>query len=116
MKKVLYTDFENMEMEFSLIKELAKTYEPVMWLVDSYQITSKYVTELRKESPVFLLDDIGELAFCSDGIINYNIAAIFKPDLAPYRAVNCSLDVVFHKRHSLITVSLYPAKLCGSNS
>lgn len=71
--EVLYTDFQNMEMEFSRIKELAKIYEPVMWLVDSYQITSKYVTELRKESPVFLLDDIGELAFCSDGIINYNI-------------------------------------------
>ncbi len=71
--EVLRTDYENMEMEFSRIEEVVKKYKPNLWLVDSYQITSKYIAELQKTCPVFVLDDMGELPFGADGIINYNI-------------------------------------------
>lgn len=71
--EVLNTDFRNMEMEFPRITELVKEYEPKLWLVDSYQITAKYIKELQKVCPVFVLDDMGEQNFEADGIINYNI-------------------------------------------
>lgn len=71
--EVLYTDFENMKTEFARIEELVKKYEPGLWLVDSYRITAGYIEELQKISPVFILDDMGELDFGADGIINYNI-------------------------------------------
>lgn len=71
--EVLYTDFENMEMELSRIEELVKEYSPMLWLVDSYQKTFKYISELQKVCPVFVLDDMGEPAFGAEGIINYNI-------------------------------------------
>ncbi len=71
--EVLFTDFENMEMEVPRIEELLKEYEPCLWLVDSYQKTAKYIQMLQKVCPVFVLDDMGEPAFGAEGIINYNI-------------------------------------------
>ena len=71
--EVLHTDFENMKTEFTRIEELVKKYKPELWLVDSYRITAGYIEELQKVSPVFILDDMAELDFGADGIINYNI-------------------------------------------
>lgn len=44
-----------------------------LWLVDSYQITRKYLQELQKMCPVFYLDDTGAQVYEADGVINYNI-------------------------------------------
>lgn len=71
--EVLHTDFEDMKTEFTRIEELVKKYKPELWLVDSYRITAGYIEELQKVSPVFILDDMAELDFGADGIINYNI-------------------------------------------
>ena len=42
-------------------------------LVDSYQITQKYLNALMEQCQVFYLDDTGAGRFMADGIINYNI-------------------------------------------
>lgn len=71
--EVLNTDYRDMERELSALKGLAEEYEPKLWLVDSYQITGRYLNALRKLGPVFYLDDTGEQIFEADGLINYNI-------------------------------------------
>ena len=44
-------------------------------LVDSYYATDKYLEELSKVTKVIYLDDLGELTYPVDRIINYNIYA-----------------------------------------
>lgn len=71
--EVLHTDFAKMETEFPHIEATVNKYKPNLWLVDSYQVTDKYILELQKSCPVFVLDDMGERTLNADGIINYNI-------------------------------------------
>jgi len=73
--EVLATDYRHMESELPLLEELATKYSPKCWLVDSYQMTQEYLSEIRKAAPVYYVDDIGEQIFEADGLINYNIYA-----------------------------------------
>lgn len=71
--EALHTDYRKMESEIPYLQKLAEKYNPKLWLVDSYQITAEYIQELRRMCPVFYLDDIGEMIYEADGLINYNI-------------------------------------------
>ncbi len=71
--EVLGTDYQSMETELPIIEKKAEEYMPDLWLLDSYQITHRYIEGLRKICPVFYLDDTGELDYDADGVINYNI-------------------------------------------
>ena len=71
--EVLNTDYGDMEAELPRLSKMADDYVPMLWLVDSYQITQNYLQELRKMCPVFYLDDMGAQIFDTDGLINYNI-------------------------------------------
>lgn len=73
--EVLGTDYQHMESELPRLEEVYQTYSPKCWLVDSYQVTQKYLSELQKAAPVFYLDDTGEEVYEADGLINYNIYA-----------------------------------------
>ena len=73
--EVLGTDYRHMESELPLLVELSMKYSPKCWLVDSYQMTQAYLSELRKVAPVYYVDDTGEQIFEADGLINYNIYA-----------------------------------------
>lgn len=71
--EVLHTDYQHMEEEIPLLNHAAEKYAPKLWLVDSYQITQKYLRELGKICPVFYLDDTGQQIYEAEGLINYNI-------------------------------------------
>ena len=71
--RILHTNYRDMESEIPLIKALAEEENLSLLLVDSYQLTQKYVDEWKKYCPVFYMDDTGVSLYQADGIINYNI-------------------------------------------
>ncbi len=71
--ETLHTDYVDMESEIPYLQAFVEKYNPDLWLVDSYQITTKYIQTLQKMCPVFYLDDTGEQIYPADGLINYNI-------------------------------------------
>ncbi len=76
--KILHTDYTRMEMELPLLKQMLQDDGCGLVLVDSYQITQKYINELMKCCPVYYMDDTGESRLQANGIIDYNI---YGPDL-----------------------------------
>lgn len=84
--QVLHTDYQDMESELPLWKELFETGKEGhpekeagrsrrRILVDSYYVTKAYLTEIRSYGKVFLLDDLQEKKFPADAVINYNAFA-----------------------------------------
>lgn len=85
---VLHTDFRDMEKELPVLLETVKKLiaeggtdlaEKHFFLVDSYQITVSYMTELKKllksigVIELGLLEDYGNTSYPADVVINYNI-------------------------------------------
>ena len=71
--RVLYTDYQDMESELPFLKQMLKEDGCRLILIDSYQMTQKYIDELMKQCRVYYLDDTGDCRLTADGIINYNI-------------------------------------------
>ncbi len=71
--QVLGTEAEDMEAELTILEPILKKENISLMLIDSYQVTQKYLDTLRKTCPVFYLDDMGRKHLKADGIINYNI-------------------------------------------
>ena len=71
--RVLDTDYRDMESELPLLKQLLKESGCRLLLVDSYQMTQKYLDQLMEQCPVFYMDDMGTAGLTADGIINHNI-------------------------------------------
>ena len=71
--EVLDTNYQDMESELPRLKKLVEEFQPGLWLVDSYQISQRYLRELQSIGPVFYLDDTGEQLYEANGLINYNI-------------------------------------------
>jgi len=85
--RVLHTDFKDMEKELPVLSETVKELITEngtesgkhMFLVDSYQITVLYMTELKKclknigAIELGLLEDYGNTSYPADVVINYNI-------------------------------------------
>ncbi len=70
---ILNTDYRNMESELPVLRELMDVAACSLLLVDSYQMTQKYLNCLMEQCKVFYLDDMGDGGLIADGIINYNI-------------------------------------------
>lgn len=74
--------------EVPALRNLLRAEKINLLLVDSYQVTSEYVKLLREEVPVYLMDDLGEQAFPTQGIINYNLYASDLPYAKLYEDVS----------------------------
>ncbi len=80
---VLGTDYQNMESELPLWKELAAepSVRQAAWegnlfiLVDSYYVTKEYLEALGQMGHVILMDDFGTERYPVDWVINYNAPA-----------------------------------------
>lgn len=75
---VLNTDYSNMESELTLWKLRSFEYTtPDILIVDSYYVTSTYLTELRRQMKGILIyiDDILSLPYPVDVLVNYNTYA-----------------------------------------
>lgn len=93
--KVLGTAFDSMEEETEVLTKQIKQNNIEMLLVDSYQVTSKYLENLNTICPVFYLDDMGMQRFPVSGVINYNI---------------CGTDLPYEKMYAEKTAFLLGSK------
>lgn len=80
--KVIGTDYREMEAELPFWEKHWEGERLVMdqeqaeiMLVDSYQITDRYLLWFRDKLPVIIMDDMGRHAYPAAGVVNYNAFA-----------------------------------------
>lgn len=73
-RRVLHTDYRDMLSEIVLLKDMFDTKQDSL-LVDSYQVSNAYFTELRTFVWVACLEDMG-IPYAVDVLINYNLYAL----------------------------------------
>ncbi len=71
----LQNDYQNKEQELTRLIAYCQEYQISCILVDSYEVTSDYLKELRKILPVAYLDDVNAMYYPVDLLINYTIDA-----------------------------------------
>lgn len=92
---VLGTDYREMEAEIPMWRELLEELSDgrnstgCTLLVDSYFVTDRYLSELRKLGFVVLMDDMGSGCYPVDCVVNYNAFA----DERKYRKLYRNRDV-----------------------
>lgn len=72
---VLHTDWNDMEGELQKLLTVISENEIESLLIDSYQITEKYMLTLMKYVKLAYLDDCGDTVYPADMLINYNMYA-----------------------------------------
>jgi len=68
---VLNTPWNQMETELEVIKSIIEKYDIQTLLIDSYQVTEKYLEELSKVTRTIYLDDLNAFHYPVDSIICY---------------------------------------------
>lgn len=71
--EILNTNYQNMEMEIPIWEKLGIN-QPVI-IVDSYYVTKNYLRKLREFGKVIFFDDLQEVSYPVDIVINYNAFA-----------------------------------------
>ncbi|MBP1754633.1 MAG: pseG [Firmicutes bacterium] len=70
---VLNSDWRNMEEELPVMRNIAEQYGINSILVDSYQVTERYFTELKKIIQyIYFIDDNNKCTADVTGVINYS--------------------------------------------
>ena len=69
---VLHTDWDNMEEELGVLLPLIKRMGISKLLVDSYQVTEKYLRTLEEHTEVFYLDDLDAFEYPVSNVICYS--------------------------------------------
>lgn len=67
---------EVLDPELPTLVPLLQELRPDLLIVDSYQVTSAYLSALRQLCPVAYLDDLAAFAYPCDFLINYNLYAL----------------------------------------
>lgn len=73
--RILHSDYRNMEEELPELQRLLTEDMPEFFLADSYFVTRRYLSEIRRSVPVGILDDMARTDLPADLLINYNIFA-----------------------------------------
>lgn len=81
--------WNDLEMEISAMRELLGRNSVDKLLVDTYYATDYYLEELSKVTKVIYMDDLGELTYPVDKIINYNI---YGPKIDYCSLTGCTKD------------------------
>lgn len=68
---VLHTAWDNMEMELSALTDVICENEITKILIDSYQVTKRYLEELSKLVKTVYIDDLNKFKYPVDAIICY---------------------------------------------
>ena len=71
----LDSDWQNMNEELPKLEELIRINKPSLILIDSYSVTAKYFSTLRKTVKTVYMDDLNAELWDVDCLINYNIVA-----------------------------------------
>jgi UDP-2,4-diacetamido-2,4,6-trideoxy-beta-L-altropyranose hydrolase len=72
----LNSEWDNMELELSALKQLIVNKKARVILVDSYYATKQYLSELHDFVKVIIFDDLSQLIYPANIVINYNINAV----------------------------------------
>ena len=86
---VLHTDYKEMESEAPVWEKLLGDQGEKVILVDSYYVTSPYLTDLAKYGKIVLLDDMAKTPWNVWALINYNAFAtdeMYEALNSPYEA------------------------------
>lgn len=67
----LGSDWNDMEGELPTLRNYIAEHKITSLLVDSYQVTAKYLKELKQQVKVFYLDDMADKVYPADVIVNY---------------------------------------------
>lgn len=70
---------EVLDPELPTLVPLLQELRPDLLIVDSYQVTSAYLSALRQLCPVAYLDDLAAFAYPCEFLINYNLYALDWP-------------------------------------
>ena len=73
---VLGTDWQNMDSELEQMKELIEKNAIKTLLIDSYQVTERYLNELNSRTKVYYIDDLNTIRHYVTGVINYACYAV----------------------------------------
>lgn len=73
--RVLGTCWNQMESEQELLHALIEDVDPCFVFVDSYQVTQEYLSALRKRVKTVYIDDLHEMIYPCDILINYSMYA-----------------------------------------
>lgn len=73
--RVLGSQWDQMDGELESLKLLIEEEQAQFVLVDSYQVTVKYLTELKKVIRVVYIDDLHEFTYPCDVLVNYSVYA-----------------------------------------
>ena len=68
---VLNTRWDDMESELDILKNIIFKYGIRMLLIDTYQVTEKYLRELTKITKTIYLDDVNMFHYPVNGIVCY---------------------------------------------
>lgn len=68
---VLHTDWNNMEGELPALRKVITENQIDKMLIDSYQVTEKYLKELSRFVKIVYMDDLNEFDYPVDAIICY---------------------------------------------
>lgn len=88
--RILHTQWNHMEDELPILKQLIAEEELDWLVVDSYQATPEYLEELNKMVKVMYLDDMAKEAYPVSAVLHYSQW----PGEASYEAVYQSLPTV----------------------
>lgn len=69
---VLQTDWQKMESELEIFQKLIQKNHIQKLLIDSYQVTEKYLTKLHELTSIVYIDDLATFHYDVDHLINYN--------------------------------------------
>lgn len=72
---VLHTEYNQMETEIEILKQLICCNKPDVLVVDSYSVTSQYFERIKDFVKLVYIDDLGDVAYSVELLINYNIYA-----------------------------------------
>lgn len=72
---VLNSDYSNMEAETDAFAEIIRAFSPKCVVVDSYFVTERYLSRIRRLAKTAYMDDVAAFAYPVDTLINYNVFA-----------------------------------------
>jgi len=71
----MHTEYDRMENELPILLPKLRKYDPHCVLLDSYFVTEKYMSAIRKEASLAYIDDLNAFNYPADLVVNYMLYA-----------------------------------------
>lgn len=71
----LNSDWTNLDNESEMLVDLIHSKGIRKILIDSYYVTTKYMEEIQSKTPIVYIDDLEDMTYSVDMLINYSISA-----------------------------------------